>query len=84
MFLIITYDVNKKRCSKYQKLLSKYLIHISNSVFHGSISNKKYELLLSDINKMKIKEDKLLIYEIPKMTYLNINFLKEKAYKVVY
>ena len=84
MFIIITYDVEKSRCSKFNKLLTKYLFHMANSVFHGEITESKYKAMLTAIDKIRKEDDNVIIYELPKITYLNIRYKENKLYKVVY
>ncbi len=48
MFIIISYDVNEKRCKKFNKLLKNYLFHVANSVFHGEITESKYKPIIVD------------------------------------
>ena len=46
MFVILTYDVNKKRVNKIKKICKKYLVHVQNSVFEGNITDSR-------LNKLK-------------------------------
>lgn len=43
MYVICTYDVNEKKCSKVMKILRKYLFHIQKSVFEGTLTPKKFK-----------------------------------------
>ena len=38
MYIICVYDVKEKRCQKFMKLLRKYLFHVQNSVFEGTLT----------------------------------------------
>ncbi|MBO5354080.1 MAG: CRISPR-associated endonuclease Cas2 [Lachnospiraceae bacterium] len=38
MFVIMSYDINKKRVSKVMKVCRKYLIHVQKSVFEGNLT----------------------------------------------
>lgn len=53
MYIILVYDVDKKRCGKLLKLCRKYLHHIQNSVFEGEITEGKLE-------ELKIKSKKIM------------------------
>ncbi|MEW6088596.1 MAG: CRISPR-associated endonuclease Cas2 [bacterium] len=53
MYIILVYDVDKKRCGKMLKLCRKYLHHIQNSVFEGEITEGKLE-------ELKIKSKKIM------------------------
>ena len=72
MYIVLCYDVNEKRCAKYLNICKKYLLHLQKSVFAGTISEAKYRILISKIDQIKIEEDKILIYEIPSLKYVNI------------
>lgn len=70
MFVILTYDINVKRVSKIMKICRKYLRHIQNSVFEGSITKAKLEELKSEIfAKITPNEDSIIIYEFESMKY---------------
>ena len=56
MFIILYYDVNKKRCGKMLKTCRKYIQWVQNSVFEGEISEAKYEGLVSELKRI-IKKD---------------------------
>lgn len=45
MYVILVYDVGKRRVGKMLKLCRKYLHWIQNSVFEGEISEVKFEEL---------------------------------------
>ncbi len=53
MYIILVYDVDKKRCGKMLRLCRKYLHHIQNSVFEGEITEGKLE-------ELKIKAKKIM------------------------
>ena len=45
MFVILSYDVNKKRVSKAMKICRKYLVHVHESVFEGTLTEAKLKNL---------------------------------------
>ena len=45
MFVILSYDVNRKRVSKAMKICRKYLVHVHESVFEGTITESKLKSL---------------------------------------
>ncbi len=45
MYIILVYDVNKRRVSKVRKVCVKYLHHVQNSVFEGNITLTQEEKL---------------------------------------
>ncbi len=71
MHIILSYDVNKKRCGKVMKICRKFLWHIQNSVFDGEISEKNYKLLIFQLNEVLLPNegDSLLIYELRTTKY---------------
>lgn len=70
MFVILTYDVNKKRDAKVLKICRRYLSHEQKSVFEGIITEAKLEKLKKEIQKqIDISEDSVNIYEFSSMKY---------------
>jgi CRISPR-associated protein Cas2 len=65
MYVIMVYDVNKKRVGKMCKIIREYLNWIQNSVFEGEISEGKLVELKSKLKKvMKLEEDSLIIFNV--------------------
>lgn len=62
MYIICTYDVNEKTCNKIMKILRKYLFHIQNSVFEGTLTPKKFDELQNEIKNVVSKEDSVLFF----------------------
>ena len=52
MYIICVYDVKEKRCQKFMKLLRKYLFHVQNSVFEGTLTPKQYRSLRQEIDTL--------------------------------
>ena len=77
MYIVLCYDVNEKRCGKYLNVCKKYLLHLQSSVFAGSISESKYSTLMKEIDKIKIEEDKILIYKTPSIKYVDVVSIPE-------
>lgn len=70
MFVILTYDVNKKRVAKVMKICRKYLTHRQKSVFEGMITEAKLEKLKKEIKKsIVVKEDSVCIYKFGSLKY---------------
>ena len=66
MYIIVSYDVNKKNCEKVMKVLRQKLFHIHNSVFEGEISEKSFQDLKGQLSKIINEEsDKIIFYVIP-------------------
>jgi CRISPR-associated protein Cas2 len=64
MYVILVYDVGRKRVGKILKLCRKYLNWIQNSVFEGEITSVKLdELKLRALDIMEIENDSLIIFQ---------------------
>lgn len=62
MYIICTYDVNEKICSKVMKILRKYLFHIQKSVFEGTLTPKKFNDLQKEIKTVVSQDDSVLFF----------------------
>jgi CRISPR-associated protein Cas2 len=60
LFVLIAYDVNAKRTSRYRKLLVKYLGHEQFSVFFGDITKSTLEKMRRELNKLITDGDRVL------------------------
>ncbi len=70
MFVILVYDINKKRVNKVYKVCLKYLTHIQKSVFEGMITESKLEKLKREITVyINPKEDSVCVYRIDSIKY---------------
>lgn len=70
MFVILTYDVGIKRVSKVMKICRKYLFHMQNSVFEGTITRSRLNKLKTELEKNIEKElDSVCIYEFESLKY---------------
>lgn len=64
MYVILVYDMGKKRVGKMLKHCRKYLNWIQNSVFEGEITEVKLKEMVFDAKKiMKEEEDSLIIFK---------------------
>lgn len=70
MFVIVTYDINKKRVSKVKKVCQKYLNHVQLSVFEGNITESKLNKLKQELSKtIKVEIDQICIYQFDSLKY---------------
>ncbi len=70
MFVILTYDVNKRRVSKVRKICLKYLTHHQKSVFEGMITQAKLRKLKNELERyINYQEDRVCIYKIESIKY---------------
>lgn len=64
MFVIVVYDANEKRVSKFLKTLRKYLTWVQNSVFEGEIEESGLLKLKAELSRVMVaQEDSVLIYK---------------------
>ena len=70
MFAILTYDVGQRRVSRVMKTCRRYLFHVQNSVFEGTITEARLNKLKSELEKKIEKEtDSVCIYEFDSIKY---------------
>ncbi len=70
MFVILTYDINKNKVKIVKKICDRYLHHIQNSVFEGTISEAKLKDLKSKLDKVVNKDiDSICIYKFDSVKY---------------
>ena len=70
MFAILTYDVGQKRVSRVMKICRKYLLHVQNSVFEGTITEARLNKLKAELeNKIEKEADSICIYEFDSVKY---------------
>lgn len=66
MFIILTYDVHRKRVGKILKVCRRYLRHVQKSVFDGEITQSKLKKLkgeLSDIVDTSYDSVQIYVFE---------------------
>lgn len=70
MFVILSYDIKKKRVAKVMKICRKYLVHIHKSVFEGEITGAKLERLKKELERIiNTNEDSICIYEMESLKF---------------
>lgn len=62
MYIIVVYDVEAKRTTKFHKFLKKRLTWIQNSIFEGEISDSDFFELKDQMRKMCKKDESIVIY----------------------
>lgn len=63
MFIVLVYDVNKKRDGKILKTCRKYLSHVQKSVFEGIITQSKLNKLKKELRELiDFDDDAICIY----------------------
>ena len=62
MYVILVYDIGKKRVSKMLKLCRRYLNWIQNSVFEGEITAVKLKELIAESRVIMEDGDSLIVF----------------------
>jgi len=76
MFVILSYDVHKKRVNKVHKIAKKYLNWIQNSVFEGELTMAQLRKLKQELDDViKPNYDSILFYIYPNANYINKKFM---------
>ena len=63
MYLILVYDLDKKRVAKMLKLCRRYLHWIQNSVLEGEITEVKLKELLAEAKGIMKNKDSLITFK---------------------
>ena len=81
MYIILVYDVNKKRVSKVRKICMKYLHHVQISVFEGNMTIAQEEKMKKQLYRViHPNTDRICIYHLSSLKYVR----KEEIGKVTH
>lgn len=76
MFVILSYDINKKRVGKVLKTCRKYLTHIHKSVFEGNLTEAELKRLKYELSKIVVvEEDSVCIYRMDSVRFTSKELL---------
>lgn len=76
MFVIVSYDVHKKRVNKVHKTVKKYLNWIQNSVFEGELTMGQIKKLKKEIDDViSPNYDSVVFYIYPNANYISKKFI---------
>lgn len=76
MYVILAYDINKKRISKVRKICMRYLRPVQKSVFEGHLTEKNLKQLEDVLEKIIVSsEDSVLIYRFDSLKYASKDVL---------
>ena len=65
MYVIVAYDVNKKRVKKVLKICRKYLTRVQNSLFEGHITDSNLSALKKELSSViAFNKDTICIYHM--------------------
>lgn len=72
MYVVLVYDVRKKRVQKVMKICRKYLNHLQNSVFEGNITEAKLNRLKNEIKAaIDVKFDSVCVFKLDSTKYVS-------------
>lgn len=72
MYVVLVYDVRKKRVQRVIKICRKYLNHLQNSVFEGNITDAKLTSLKNEIKALiDVKSDSVCIFKLDSTKYVS-------------
>ncbi len=70
MFVIVVYDANERRVTKFLNTIRRYLIWVQNSVFEGEIEESGLLKLKSELRRIIVeREDSVVIYKFRTKQY---------------
>lgn len=76
MFVILTYDADKKHDPKIMRVCRRYLTHRQYSVFEGLITEAKLNKLKQEVLKVVDPEtDSLCIYRFESLKFASRDFI---------
>lgn len=64
MYIIVVYDFESTRTNYPRKFLRRYLTHVQNSVFEGSVSEGEYDTIESTLDSMTKDGESSIIYTV--------------------
>lgn len=82
MYVILMYDINKKRVGKMLKLCRRYLNWIQNSVFEGELTNVQLKRLKSEAKGIMEDKDSLIIFKSKDERWLDKEVVGEEKNKI--
>ena len=72
VYVILVYDVKKKRVQGVMKTCRKYLNHLQNSVFEGNITEAKLTRLKNEIKAViDVKTDSVCVFKLNSTKYVS-------------
>ncbi|MDO4466867.1 MAG: CRISPR-associated endonuclease Cas2 [Bacillota bacterium] len=62
MYVVCVYDVHERACVKVMKILRRYMFHVQNSVFEGTLTPKQFTELKEELKSSTNENDSVLFY----------------------
>lgn len=70
LFVVVVYDVDKKRDYKILTFLRTHLNWIQNSVFEGELTEAEYREVKNRLSEISKEEDSIVIYRLGSSKYV--------------
>lgn len=70
-YLIVVYDVQADRTSKFLKYLRQYLVHVQNSVFEGELTKGQRIEVEETLESMLEPNESVMIYRTAGESYVD-------------
>lgn len=61
--LIVVYDFESDRTALPRKFLRKYLTHVQNSVFEGSVTEGQADEIRAQLSEMRNADESVIVYD---------------------
>lgn len=69
-YVVVVYDVQADRTSKFLKYLRRYLIHVQNSVFEGDLTEGTLEGVEGTLESMLESGESVMVYRMASESYV--------------
>ena len=69
-YVIVVYDVEASRTTKFLKYLRRYLTHVQNSVFEGELTDGTYREVREELESMLNDGESVMIYRMSSEKYV--------------
>lgn len=62
MNIICVYDLSGTKVTKAMNILRKYLFHIQNSLFQGTLTESKFQKLQKELSALDLNKDEQILF----------------------
>jgi len=70
-YVIVVYDVQADRTSKFLEYLRRYLTHVQNSVFEGELTEGNLEEVKTTLESMLESGESVMVYRMASEKYVD-------------
>jgi CRISPR-associated protein Cas2 len=71
VYLVVVYDVEADRTRLFLNYLRRYLTHVQNSVFEGSVTEGDAEKIRNELDSMLQAGESVIVYEMSSDSYVD-------------